>query len=71
MISVARHWWSISNKTKILFSVIDKKTQSTFILDNMAVPTIWMMKLMKKMFLCLKHEADATTAVEWNEGMNI
>lgn len=71
MISVARHWWSISNKTKILFSLIDKKTQSAFILDNMAVPTIWMMTLMKKMFLCLKHETDATTVVEWNEGMNI
>ena len=34
MMTVARHWESVFTKTKILFSVITKKTQSTFILDN-------------------------------------
>ena len=34
MMTVARHWECVSTKTKILFSVLTKKTQSTFILDN-------------------------------------
>ena len=29
-----RYWENISNKTKILFIVLFKKTESTFILDN-------------------------------------
>ena len=31
---VARYSGNISNKTKIMFSKLAKKTQSTFILDN-------------------------------------
>ena len=34
MMTVARCWGSISNKAKILFGVLAKKTQSIFILDN-------------------------------------
>ena len=34
IMTVARHWESVSTKTKILFSVLAKKTQSLFILDN-------------------------------------
>ena len=34
MVTVARYSEGISNKTKILFRVPDKKTKSTFILDN-------------------------------------
>ena len=34
MMAVARYWESISYKTKILFSILTEKTQSTFILDN-------------------------------------
>ena len=54
MMTVARYWERTSNKTKILFNVLAKKTQSKRILDNMAVPTIWMMAQMKKMSSCLK-----------------
>ena len=43
MMAVARNWESTSNKTKILFRILANKTQSTFVLDNMGVPTIWMM----------------------------
>ena len=32
--TVARYWGSISNKTKILFKVLAKKTQATFIILN-------------------------------------
>ena len=34
MMTVARCWGSIFNKAKILFGVLAKKIQSTFILDN-------------------------------------
>ena len=34
MMTVTRYWEIFSNKTKILFSILAKKTQSTFILDN-------------------------------------
>ena len=48
MITVTKYWERTSNKTKILFSILAKKTQSTFILDNMAVHTNGMMAWMEK-----------------------
>ena len=54
MMAVARNWESTSNKTKILFRILANKTQSTFVLDNMGVPTIWMMvQMLEKSW---KHE---------------
>ena len=43
MMTGARNWESLSNKTKIVFSIIVNKTQSTFVLENMAVPKIRIM----------------------------
>ena len=40
MMAVDRYSDSISNKTKISFKVLAKKTQSALILDNMPVLTI-------------------------------
>ena len=34
MMAVARYWESISNKTEVLFSVLDEETQATFTLDH-------------------------------------
>ena len=34
IMTVARYWESIPNKTEILFSVLAKKTQLTLVLDN-------------------------------------
>ena len=48
-----------------------KKTQSTFIVDNIVVPTIWMMAWMKKNVFVLKNQTEKSTVVEWIEGMNI
>ena len=54
MMAVARNWESTSNKTKILFKILANKTQSTFVLDNVGAPTIWMMvQMMEKSW---KHE---------------
>ena len=60
MMTDARYWQRFSNKIKILLSILANKTQSTFVLDNMAVPTIWMMTQM--------HEKSnrETTVAEWN-----
>ena len=70
MMAVPRDWESISNKTKILFSLLAKKAQLSFILDNMVVPTLWVIAVIK-MTLCLKKQAGETAVVEKNEGMNI
>ena len=70
MMAVPRYWDSISNKTKILFSLLAKKAQLSFILDNMVVPTLWVIAVIK-MTLCLKKQAGETAVVERNEGMNI
>ena len=70
MMAVPRYWDSISNKTKILFSLLAKKAQLSFILDNMVVPTLWVIAVIK-MTLYLKKQAGETAVVERNEGMNI
>ena len=70
MMAVPRYWESISNKTKILFSLLAKKAQLSFILDNMLVPTLWVIAVIK-MTLYLKKQAGETAVVERNEGMNI
>ena len=70
MMAVPRYWESISNKTKILFSLLAKKAQLSFILDNMVVPTLWVIAVIK-MTLYLKKQAGETAVVERNEGMNI
>ena len=70
MMAVPRYWESISNKTKILFSLPAKKAQLSFILDNMVVPTLWVIAVIK-MTLYLKKQAGETAVVERNEGMNI
>ena len=70
MMAVPRYWESISNKTKILFSLLAKKAQLSFILDNMVVPTLWLIAVIK-MTLYLKKQAGETAVVERNEGMNI
>ena len=70
MMAVPRDWESISNKTKILFSLLAKKAQLSFILDNMVVPTLWVIAVIK-MTLYLKKQAGETAVVERNEGMNI
>ena len=60
MMAVARYWESICNKRKILFPVLAKKTQSTFILDN---GTNYKMKDSpneKKMYPCLKNQTENT-----------
>ena len=49
MMTVAKYWESTSNKTKMLYSILAKKTQSTFILGNVAVPTKVMMAWMKSL----------------------
>ena len=46
-------------------------THSTFILDSMVVPAIWMMARMKKMYLYLKNQTEEAMVVEWNEGIDI
>ena len=70
MMAVPRYWDSISNKTKILFSLLAKKAQLSFILDNMVVPTLWVIAVIK-MTLYLKKQAGETAVVERNDGMNI
>ena len=70
MMAVPRYWESISNKTKILFSLLAKKAQLSFILDNMVVPTLWVIAVIK-MTLYLEKQAGETAVVERNEGMNI
>ena len=70
MMAVPRYWESISNKTKILFSLLAKKAQLSFILDNMVVPTLWVIAVIK-MTLYLKKQAGETAVVERNDGMNI
>ena len=70
MMAVPRYWESISNKTKILFSLLAKKAQLSFILDNMVVPTLWVIAVIK-MTLYLKKQAGETAVIERNEGMNI
>ena len=67
--TVAGYWESVFNKTKVLFRVLAKETQTTFILDsgnNCKMnygPT-------QKNVLCLKHQTEKTPVEEWNESMN-
>ena len=66
-VTVTWYWSSVSNKTKISFSILAKKTQSTFCLDNMPVPTIQMIAWIKKMSLYLKNQTESTAVVEWKK----
>ena len=66
-VTVTWYWSSVSNKTKISFSILAKKTQSRFCLDNMPVPTIQMIAWIKKMSLYLKNQTESTAVVEWKK----
>ena len=72
MMTVARYWESFSSKTKILFSVISKK--DTINIYSWQYGSTYNMNVglnEKKISSCLKHQTEKTTAVEWNEDMNI
>ena len=72
MMTVARYWESFSSKTKILFSVISKK--DTINIYSWQYGSTYNMNVglnEKKKSSCLKHQTEKTTAVEWNEDMNI
>ena len=61
--------WSNTGVTNLLW--LAKKTQLTFILDNMVVPTMWIMAWMKNKCIYTWKIKQKSTVVEWNEGMNI
>ena len=69
--AASRYRESISNKTKSMFRVPTKKTQSTFFFLIMAVSLKSLMVQIKKTSPCLIHQSERTTVAESNEDMNI
>ena len=70
MMTVARYWEGISNKTKILFSVHPKNAISSYSLQHGSIYNINDGQDEKNVFV-LENQTDKTTVVEWNEGLNI
>ena len=61
---VAGYRDNLFNKTKVLFSVLAKKTQSILFLDSYGSTYDMNDDLNKKMYSCLKNQVEKTTAVE-------
>ena len=61
---VAGYRDNLFNKTKVLFSVLAKKTQSILFLDSYGSTYDMNDGLNKKMYSCLKNQVEKTTAVE-------
>ena len=69
VMTVARHWESVSTKTKVLFSVLIKKTQSTFVLVK--GNTYKMNDSTNEKSVILFDKSKNTAIVEWNEDTTI